>query len=284
MPGKQQLLPPETRSVEINRQIQALSSRDLQLWSITIFVVVALALGILAMVLPTMVSPAGVLRVESRDLPQFFFGFIALILLFNVHVVGQKRKLNATRIELIRELALSEKLDGVSLIDPLTQLLDRRSMELVMSREIARANRMGSGLTVLLTNLDNLRSTKALLGKRGGDQLTAEMVKLMRETFRSSDTVLRLGVSEFLVIMPDTTEQQGRCVVKRLVALLDQRNVTTKTGLKAAISCGLATYVTGTQIADLIHTAEQELRLRQQLSPVFVPYSKSSDASSCLPI
>jgi diguanylate cyclase (GGDEF)-like protein len=284
MSGKQQVAATEMRSDEINRQIQALSGRDLQLWSITILIVLVLALGVLAMVLPTMISPAGMLRVEGRYLPQFFFGLIALILLFNVYVVGQKRTLNATRIELIRELALSEKLDGVSLIDPLTQLLDRRSLELVMSREVARANRLGSGLTVLLASLDNLRATKALLGKSGGDQLTAEIAKLMRETFRGSDTVLRFGAAEFLVIMPDTTEQQGECAVQRLLGALDQWNTSSKTGLEATISCGLATYVTGTEIADLVRTAEQKLHLRQQLSPVFVPHSKSGKGSSYLPI
>jgi diguanylate cyclase (GGDEF)-like protein len=283
MSGTNQLVPAEMRTDEINHQISALSGRDLQLWSITILVVLVLALGVLALILPTMISATGMVRVEVHYLPQFFFGLIALILLFNVYVVGQKRTLNSTRIELIRQLALNEKLDGISLIDPLTQLLDRRSLELVLSREVARANRMGSGLTVLLSSLDSLRPTKALLGKKGGDQLTAEVARVMRDTFRGSDTVLRFGVAEFLVIMPDTTEQQGEYAVKRLQEALDQWNVSGKTGLEAAISCGLATYVTGTELADLIRTAEQKLHLKQQLSQVFVPHSNGGRAPSYLP-
>jgi predicted signal transduction protein with EAL and GGDEF domain len=147
---EEQAGPPPTmlaRAEQIQREIQQLSGRDLQLWSIVILVVLVLTAGMLALVLPNVIWAQRVIRIEHIYLPQLFFGLISLILLFNIYLVGQKITLNNTRRALISELVLNERLESLSLIDPLTQLLNRRAMNELIPREVARSNRLSSHLT-----------------------------------------------------------------------------------------------------------------------------------------
>ena len=169
------------RSEEIQRQLKQLGGRDLQLWSIGILVIVVLAAGFAAVVAPNLawrgLPGSGV--VEYRYLPQLFFGLISLILLFNIYVVIQKRTLNSTRAALIRELVFSERLESFTLIDPLTQLLNRRSLDQIVPREIARANRSGSNLTFVLLEVGGFKGLNERLGNIAGDQLLVEVARLL---------------------------------------------------------------------------------------------------------
>src|SRR5882757_4072945 len=167
------------RTEEIQKQIQQLSGRDLQLWSIGVLVILVLTSGLLALVLPNMVWTQRVMRIEHSYLPQLFFGLISLILLFNIYLLAQKRNLNVTRLALIRELVLNERLESLSLIDPLTQLLNRRALNELVPREVARANRVGSGLTFMTIDINNFRAINSKLGNIEGNLVLREFAKLL---------------------------------------------------------------------------------------------------------
>ena len=128
------------RADEIQQQIQQLSGRDLQLWSIGILVMLVLTSGLLALILPNLEWSQLFVHVDRFYLPQLFFGLISLVLLFNIYLLAQKRNLNVTRLALIRELVLNERLESLSLIDPLTQLLNRRALN-----ELRRIGRWQAG-------------------------------------------------------------------------------------------------------------------------------------------
>ena len=84
-----------TRSLHIHEQLELLGGRDLQLWSIGLLIIVVLAAGFSALILPNMVWKAsiGSLHVQEKYLPQLFYGLISLILLFNAYIILQKRSL-----------------------------------------------------------------------------------------------------------------------------------------------------------------------------------------------
>src|SRR5208282_3174494 len=97
--GEDRAMPPSmlARADEIQKQIQEISGRDLQLWSIGVLVIIVLTAGMMALLLPNVIWAQRVIRVEHAYLPQLFFGLISLILLFNIYLVGQKITLNNTR-------------------------------------------------------------------------------------------------------------------------------------------------------------------------------------------
>ena len=258
------------RAEEIQRQIQQLSGRDLQLWSIGALVIVILTGGLLAILLPNMMWAQRVVRLEHSYVPQLFFGLISLILLFNIYILGQKLTLNATRHALIRELVLNERLENLSLIDPLTQLLNKRAVSELVPIEVSRANRLGSNLTFMAIDLDGFRAVNSKFGSMEGDHLLLEFSKILRAVFRGGDMVFRHGGDEFLIVMPETSEPQADYPVQRLLRGVEQWNLTHKKSYEMAISYGISAYVTGADYADALRTVDRKMyQKRYNLVPVF---------------
>lgn len=258
------------RAEEIQQQIQQLSGRDLQLWSIGILVILVLTAGLLALLLPNMVWAQRVVRIQLSYLPQLFFGLISLILLFNIYLLGQKLTLNATRRALVRELVLNERLENLSLIDPLTQLLNRRALNELIPREVARANRLGGNLTFMTIDLNGFRAINSKFGTIEGDTLLFEFAKILKTTFRGGDVVFRQGGDEFLVVMPDTSEEKANFPLQRLQQAVEQWNLNSKKGYELSFTWGLAPYVTGGDVADVLRAVDRKMyQKKHNLVPVF---------------
>ncbi len=264
------------RQEEMNRQMKELTGRDVQLWSIMALITLVLTAGFLSVIAPSLNLNAAPFHIEQRYLPQVFFGLVALIVLFNVYVLTQRRTLATTRWQLIQEMIANEKLASVSLIDPLTQVLNRQSMDLVVSRELARANRLGTDLTFLLLELRRPRQRAANAEDRlGGD--TARVAKagsLLRHTFRGLDTVIRYSQDSFLIVMPDTSEQQAEIALQRLTTEIDNWNLTSRTGVEITLDSGLAPYIRGAQVEDVVRNAARRMALkRNNLGPLMPDFT-----------
>jgi diguanylate cyclase (GGDEF)-like protein len=253
------------RSEEIQRQLKQLGGRDLQLWSIGVLIIIILVAGFAAVVAPNLAwrGLPGTGVVEYRYLPQLFFGLISLILLFNIYVVMQKRGLNSTRAALIRELVFSERLESFTLIDSLTQLLNRRSLDQIVPREIARANRSGSHLTFVLVEVGGFKGVNDRLGNIAGDQLLVEVARLLKGTFRGSDAIIRYSGDRFLIIMADTNEKRAASAMRRLMNTVDRWNLNTQSGWEMVLNYGIAQYAIGASAAELLLAAEQKLKEQQ---------------------
>lgn len=270
---EERIVPPPTmlaRAEEIQREIHEISGRDLQLWSIGILVMLVLAAGLSALLLPNVVWSQRVVRLESIYLPQLFFGLISLILLFNIYLIAQKRTLNHTRRALISELVLNERLESLSLVDPLTQLLNRRALNELIPREVARANRLGGCLTLMTLDINGFRVINSKFGTLEGNLLLVEFAKMLRATFRGGDLVFRQGGDEFLVVMPDTHEGQTDPPLQRLLRSVEHWNLNSGKGYELSFSYGVAPYVTGSDFADVLRTVDRKMyQKKHHLVPVF---------------
>src|ERR1700736_5551524 len=165
------------RAEAIQRQIHELSSRDIQLWSIVSLIILVLTAGFLALVAPNLAVKERLIRIEQGYLPQLFFGLICLIVLFNIYLLSQRVNLNSTRKALISELVLNERLESLSLIDPLTQLLNCRALNELIPREVSRANRFGTPLTFMGIDLTGFREINSKYGRMEGNQVLGEFGK-----------------------------------------------------------------------------------------------------------
>jgi diguanylate cyclase (GGDEF)-like protein len=258
------------RADEIQQQIQQLSGRDFQLWSIGILVILVLTSGLLALLVPNLVWTQRVVHVEHSYLPQLFFGLISLILLFNIYLLSQKNTLNNTRLALIRELVLNERLESLSLIDPLTQLLNRRALNELVPREVARANRVGSGLTFMAIDLNGFSDLSSKFGALEGDKVLVDFAKILKSVFRGADLAFRQSGDQFLIMMPDTTEEQADYPVQRILREVDQWNLASKKDYELSFSWALAPYVTGSDAEDVLRTVDRKMYSKKHnLVPVF---------------
>jgi diguanylate cyclase (GGDEF)-like protein len=258
------------RAEEIQRQIHDLSSRDTQLWSIVTLVILILTCGFLAVVAPNLVWAQRVFRVQQAYLPQLFFGLICLVVLFNIYFLSQRVALNSTRKALISELVLNERLESLSLVDPLTQLLNRRALNELISHQLARANRNGEPLTFLVLDINQFRELNAKLGSMEGNRVLTEFAKILRSVFRGGDLIFRQGGDEFLVAMPDTSEPQAEAPLQRLLRVVEEWNITNDKAYQLSFSWGMAGYVTGTSLEEILRTVDRKLYQKtHNLAPVF---------------
>lgn len=258
------------RAEEIQRQIHHLSSRDTQLWSIVTLIILILTCGFLAAVAPNLVWAQRVFRVQQAYLPQLFFGLICLIVLLNIYFLSQRVALNSTRKALISELVLNERLENLSLIDPLTQLLNRRALNELIPHQLARANRNGEPLTFLVLDLNQFRELNAKLGSMEGNRVLTEFAKILKGVFRGGDLVFRQGGDEFLVVMPDTSEPQAEFPLQRLLKIVEEWNITNDKAYQLSFAWGMAGYVTGTSLEEILRTVDRKLfQKMHNLAPVF---------------
>jgi diguanylate cyclase (GGDEF)-like protein len=258
------------RAENIQRQIHELSSRDMQLWSIVTIVILVLTAGFLALVAPNLVWAQRLIRVEQIYLPQLFFGLICLVVLFNIYLLSQRVALNSTRKALISELVLNERLENLSLVDPLTQLFNRRALNELISHQVARANRTGGPLTLLIMDINGFCELNAKLGSMEGNRVLTEFARILKKVFRGGDLIFRQGGDEFLVVMPDTSEQQAEHPLKRLLQSVEQWNIENGSHFELSFTWGMAGYVTGTSLEDVLRTVDRKLYQKMHnLAPVF---------------
>jgi len=89
--------------------------------------------------------------------------------------------------------------------DQLTGLHNRHYFETIISKEMDRADRYSSTLSLLLLDLDHFKSVNDIWGHPVGDDVLRLISKVTENTVRESDIFVRFGGEEFIVLMPQTT-------------------------------------------------------------------------------
>ena len=155
-------------------------------------------------------------------------------------------------------------------MDPLTQLLNRRALNELIPREVARANRAGSPLTFVTMDLNGFRDINAKFGAMEGNLLLMEFGKLLKTVFRGGDLIFRHGGDEFLIVMPDTTEEDADPPLQRLLRTVEHWNLNSNKRYELSFTWGMAPYVTGSDFADVLRMVDRKMyQKKHNLIPVF---------------
>jgi len=102
--------------------------------------------------------------------------------------------------------------DALATIDEGTQLYNRRHFNRVLPQEVMRAKRYKHDLTLAMIDIDHFKKYNDSMGHQAGDRALAIVAKILRESFRQADIVVRYGGEEFAVIMPETSRKEGNGV------------------------------------------------------------------------
>ena len=102
-------------------------------------------------------------------------------------------------------------------VDTLTGALSRRNILSLAEQELARSNRYGLPLMVLMLDLDHFKLINDRYGHAAGDVVLQDFVKTVTGVLRESDLIGRLGGEEFVVLLPNTTSEGGRALAQRII-------------------------------------------------------------------
>jgi two-component system cell cycle response regulator len=95
---------------------------------------------------------------------------------------------------------LQYALESLSLIDGLTGLYNKKGFRSISNQHLKIANRRGKGVLIFFAVLDEIKEINKTQGHAVGDQAIIATANLLRETFRSSDIIARLGGNEFIIL------------------------------------------------------------------------------------
>ena len=109
-----------------------------------------------------------------------------------------------------------EKLRFLAYHDPLTGLLNRRVLGEIMKRELVRARRYKSPLSLVFLDLDDFKSVNDRYGHDSGDRVLKLVADRLVRTCRNSDVVARFAGDEFVVLLPETTRRNAEGRIERM--------------------------------------------------------------------
>lgn len=138
--------------------------------------------------------------------------------------------------------ALTE-LERIAQIDPLTQVLNRRSLFDAAEQEFNRACRYGSHFAILLLDLDQFKQINDTYGHLAGDRALVALAATIHGMIRTMDLIGRYGGEEFVILLPEMNARQALGMANRLRSAIAELSVPTDTKpLHMTISIGVAVY------------------------------------------
>jgi diguanylate cyclase (GGDEF)-like protein len=114
---------------------------------------------------------------------------------------------NSIYVEKVRQLASR---------DGLTGMLNRRAFEERIVEEITRAERYGSGLAILMIDIDHFKTVNDDFGHLLGDEVLKHTATIFSHQLRKVDFICRFGGEEFAIILPSTTLESAAAVAEKL--------------------------------------------------------------------
>src|SRR6266536_1091351 len=155
---------------------------------------------------------------------------------------------------------LAEQLRHQALHDPLTDLANRALFHDRLENALARLDRHGGLLAVLLLDLDGFKTVNDTLGHQVGDQLLALVAERLRTNVRPSDTIARLGSDEFVVLVEDASgPADAVAATQRLLGALAAPISVASRDLQVRASVGIALAGPGAQPSDLVRDADMAM-------------------------
>jgi diguanylate cyclase (GGDEF)-like protein len=143
--------------------------------------------------------------------------------------------------------------------DHKTGLLNSRGIDQPARNEFGRARRLGRPLSVLLCDVDDLREINNTFGHLDGDAALAAVAAAFRAELRPYDLCARFGGDEFLVVLPETDEEEAVAVAGRIQDWLVGHRLPTREGgmLAVGVSLGVGSLREGdSEIGSVIARAD----------------------------
>lgn len=123
----------------------------------------------------------------------------------------------------------NETLLRFAFTDFLTGLKTRGYFEQQLDMELARAERRGTPVALIMIDIDHFKRLNDTRGHHAGDLVLRDLATILTRDLREVDTAARFGGEEFILLLPETDQQGAKLVAQRLRSAVEQANFFTGT-------------------------------------------------------
>jgi diguanylate cyclase (GGDEF)-like protein len=135
-----------------------------------------------------------------------------------VEVVLENRQLNSAQFEVLQQLDISAR---DSLIDTLTGLWNRKGFDAISTKELSNCRVHGRSIAFVLLKAGNFGDVIGRHGQHVGDAVMKKISDIIVHNTRSTDSIFRIGIDEFLVICPNIEGEAAARIGNNLIAAIN---------------------------------------------------------------
>ncbi len=143
------------------------------------------------------------------------------------------------------------------MFDPVTKVYNRFCLEELLQKEMTRCERHGKPLSLIMADLNKFKLINDTFGHTTGDFVLAEVGQILRSCVRGSDSVIRYGGDEFVLMLSETDQPGAAVVANRIQSKVLSWNENNKmAGLELGVSTGISVFTGSKKPAELIAEAD----------------------------
>ena len=248
------------RALQAESGLRQIARREWWLWFSAFFVAALSAVAFLLSSFPFFFRHSEHFYEIRSD--QARWGILSLLLLFNGWMLYRQWSFRRQRKQLSGQNAGADAQPGEisdsSGIDPVTGLHTRAFIEQQLGKEIARARRQNTALSLATIHLDEFTEVTKRHGLSATDAALKELARRMKKACRGSDFPARLAEDDFLLVLPECNLGEVKSVLNRIGAL---EVVCSGRRINVAYTTGFVDYQPGDMPGDLLKRAAQLLHL-----------------------
>lgn len=165
--------------------------------------------------------------------------------------------------DISEHMKLLHELDQQAKSDFLTGLVNRRYFLELAEQELARCQRYGNPLSILMLDIDLFKTINDTYGHKAGDLVLIKLAEVCKDILREVDVIGRFGGEEFAIFLPETRGPRAREVAERICQALRSATVTLEKSeleIHFTVSIGVATMTTvSNSVDELLQEADAAL-------------------------
>ena len=179
---------------------------------------------------------------------------------------GSPEKVIAIGMDVTERARLRDELMWLAVRDELTGLSNRRGFLTLAEQQLKAAARDKRSMLAVFVDIDGLKSINDQLGHAEGDRALKDMAAVMRETFRDSDVVGRIGGDEMVALVTEGSPFRSDGIIQRLQTVLANFNAKNDRRYYLSASIGVARYDpdSPTAVDKLVNRADSEMYEHKQ--------------------